>query len=121
MSVVVVEITDAAAGAAKDRTRQSLDKAASRGKITEETAVATLQRISFATDLGMLKDRDLVVEAASEREDVKLDPFWQVGRLLENDEAILACNTSSIPIVKLGAVSGRADRVMGVHFFMRAS
>jgi 3-hydroxybutyryl-CoA dehydrogenase len=69
------------------------------------------------TDLGALADRDLVVEAASEREDVKLDLFGKGGALLEKEEAILASNTSSIPIVKLGAVSGRADRVMGVHFF----
>src|SRR5690606_14219618 len=64
-----------------------------------------------------LADRQLVVEAASEDEQVKLDLFTTVGRILTDESAILASNTSSIPIVKLGAVSGRADRVMGVHFF----
>ncbi len=58
-----------------------------------------------------------MVEAASEREDIKLDLFKRIGALLESNEAILASNTSSIPIVKLGAVSGRAGNVMGVHFF----
>ena len=117
LDTVVVEVTEEAAKAAEGRVRGSLEKAATRGKITGADVAATLERIRFSTDLAELADRDLVVEAASEREDVKLDLFKQVGALLEKDHAILASNTSSIPIVKLGAVSGRADRVMGVHFF----
>ena len=117
LDTVVVEVSDSAAKAAEERVRGSLEKAHARGKITDQDLATTLERITFGTDLGLLKDRDLVVEAASEREDVKLDLFKQLGGLLEKDDAILASNTSSIPIVKLGAVSGRADRVMGVHFF----
>jgi 3-hydroxybutyryl-CoA dehydrogenase len=117
LDVVVVEVSGSAAQAAESRVRGSLEKAHGRGKITDQDLAATLERITFSTDLGQLKDRDLVVEAASEREDVKLELFRQVGALLEKDDAILTSNTSSIPIVKLGAVSGRADRVMGVHFF----
>lgn len=117
LDTVVVEVTDEALKAAEGRVRGSLEKAVSRGKITEQDLVETLERITFTTALEELADRDLVVEAASEREDVKLELFRRVGALLEKDDAILASNTSSIPIVKLGAVSGRAAHVMGVHFF----
>jgi len=117
IDVVVVEVADEAAKAAEERIRASLERALSRGKIDEAELAAIQSRITVTTDLAALADRDLVVEAASEREDIKLDLFGKVGAILEKDDAILASNTSSIPIVKLGAVSGRADRVMGVHFF----
>lgn len=117
LDTVVVEVSAEAADAAEGRVRGSLERAQRRGKLTEDDVAATLGRITFTTELGLLADRDLVVEAASEQEEVKLDLFRRVGALLEKDEAILASNTSSIPIVKLGAVSGRAGRVMGVHFF----
>lgn len=117
LDVVGIEISDDAARAAADRVEGSLRRAESRGKIEADEVAAVLGRIRFETDLLTLADRDLVVEAASENEQVKLDLFRQIGAILTKDEAILASNTSSIPIVKLGAVSGRAGRVMGVHFF----
>ncbi|WP_415172803.1 3-hydroxybutyryl-CoA dehydrogenase [Nocardioides sp.] len=117
LDTVVVEVTEEAAKAAEGRVRASLERAASRGKITEADLDETLGRIEFTTDLAALADRDLVVEAASENEDVKLELFKKVGSILTKDTAILTSNTSSIPIVKLGAVSGRATNVMGVHFF----
>lgn len=117
LDTIVVEVDDDAAKAAEARIRSSLDKAVSRGKMATGDAAQLIASISFSTDLESLADRDLVVEAASEREDIKLDLFKRIGALLESDEAILASNTSSIPIVKLGAVSGRAGNVMGVHFF----
>jgi len=117
LDTVLVEVTDEAAKAAEQRVRNSLERAAARGKIEATEVGRCLERILFTSDLADLADRDLVVEAASENEDVKFGLFHRVGNLLEKDDAILASNTSSIPIVKLGAVSGRADRVMGVHFF----
>ncbi|KQY56131.1 3-hydroxybutyryl-CoA dehydrogenase [Aeromicrobium sp. Root495] len=117
LHVVTVEVSDDAAKRAAERIEASLRKAESRGKITPEEVEATLDRIVVTADLDALADRRLVVEAASEDEQTKLDLFRNLGALLKDDEAILASNTSSIPIVKLGAVSGRADRVMGVHFF----
>ena len=117
MDTVVVEVTEEAAHAARTRIEDSLERAVTRGKIGGADRDAIVARLTFATDLEALSDRDLVVEAASEREDIKLDLFKRVGALLEKDDAILTSNTSSIPIVKLGAVSGRADHVMGVHFF----
>ena len=116
LDVVTVEVDDDAAKRAHDRVEKSLRKAEARGKITADEVDETLARISVTSDLERLSDRDLVVEAASEDETTKLGLFRRLGSLLP-DEAILASNTSSIPIVKLGAVSGRADRVMGVHFF----
>ncbi|TSD62551.1 3-hydroxybutyryl-CoA dehydrogenase [Aeromicrobium piscarium] len=117
LDVVLVEISDEAADAARGRIEGSLRKAEQRGKITADDLATTLNRIHPTSDLGALADRQLVVEAASENEQVKLDLFTKVGSILDDDDAILASNTSSIPIVKLGAVSGRANHVMGVHFF----
>lgn len=117
LDTVVVEVGEAAAVATRERIGASLARAVGRGKLSEAERAAVEGRIRVTTELGALADRDLVVEAASEREEVKLELFGTIGGLLEKPEAILASNTSSIPIVKLGAVSGRADRVMGVHFF----
>lgn len=117
LSVVTVEVDDDAAKRAADRVEASLRKAEQRGKLSADDVTATLERVTFTSDLETLADRDLVVEAASEDEQTKLALFRTLGSILQSDEAILASNTSSIPIVKLGAVSGRADRVMGVHFF----
>ena len=117
LSVVTVEVDDDAAKRAADRVESSLRRAEQRGKLTADDVAATLERITFTAELDALADRDLVVEAASEDEQTKLGLFRTLGAILESPDAVLASNTSSIPIVKLGAVSGRADRVMGVHFF----
>lgn len=117
LDTVVIEATHESALAAEARIRGSLERAVRRGKLEESAMTEVVRRIEVTTDLDALRDRDLVIEAATEREDLKLELFAKLGALVEKDEAILASNTSSIPIVKLGAVSGRADRVMGVHFF----
>lgn len=117
LDVVVIEISPEAAKAAAAKVEASLRKAEKRGKIEAAEVSAVLDRIRFETDLETLHDRDLVVEAASEHEETKLELFRRIGQILTKDDAILASNTSSIPIVKLGAVSGRAPHVMGVHFF----
>jgi 3-hydroxybutyryl-CoA dehydrogenase len=115
--VVVVEVDEQAVEGARKRITTSLDRALNRGKLTSDDVETLTSRISYETTLDALADRELVIEAASEDESVKLDLFRRLGSLLESPEALLVSNTSSIPIVKLGAVSGRADRVMGVHFF----
>ena len=115
--VTLVEVNDDAAAAAHSRIEGSLRRAEKRGKIDASEVEAVLGRISVSSDLTNLAECDLVVEAASENEQIKLDLFRTIGGILVKDDAILASNTSSIPIVKLGAVSGRAGRVMGVHFF----
>jgi 3-hydroxybutyryl-CoA dehydrogenase len=117
LDVITVEVSDDAAKAARDRVEKSLHHAEERGKIDAAAVEENLGRITFTADLDSLADRQLVVEAATEEETTKLTLFTRVGKILDDDDAILASNTSSIPIVKLGAVSGRADHVMGVHFF----
>ena len=117
LAVVVVEVSTDAAKAASERVEGSLRRAEKRGKIDAAEIDAVHGRVTFTDDLDALADCDLVVEAASEDEQTKLDLFRRIGQILTNDEAILASNTSSIPIVKLGAVSGRPHHVMGVHFF----
>ena len=114
--VLLVEVNDDAVDGARHRIGSSLDKALSRGKITKDDLESLTSRIRYTTDLDALADRELVIEATSEVETIKLEVFRRVGSVLD-DDAILVSNTSSIPIVKLGAVSGRANRVMGVHFF----
>ncbi len=116
LEVVCVEVSEHAARSAEQRLTASLERAVSRGKLDAEDRDDALARVRFEIDLHALAGCDLVIEAASEDEALKLDLFGRIGRLLDED-AVLVSNTSSIPIVKLGAASGRADRVMGVHFF----
>ena len=117
LDVVVVEVNADTAKAASERVGSSLRRAEKRGKIDAAQIEAVMAHIAFGDDLETLADCDLVVEAASEDEQTKLELFRRVGQILIKDDAILASNTSSIPIVKLGAVSGRPHHVMGVHFF----
>lgn len=117
IDVTLVEISAEAAKAAEERISASLHRALDRSKISQADLDATLERIRFTDDVEALADRQLVIEAASENEQIKLDLFRRLGQIVEDEDAILTSNTSSIPIVKLGAVSGRADHVMGVHFF----
>ena len=106
--VVVVESSPAAVDAGRHRLETSLKRAESRGKI--ESADAVLATIRVVDDLTALADRDLVIEAIVEDEQAKTDLFRRLDEIVTSPEAILASNTSSIPIVKLGAVSGRAGR-----------
>lgn len=117
MTVTLVEISDEAAADALDRIEGSLRKAEQRGKLAADDLDSALERIAVTSDLNALADCDLVVEAASEVAAIKSDLFRKIGGILTKEDAILASNTSSIPIVKLGAVSGRPGNVMGVHFF----
>ncbi|MDO9380780.1 MAG: 3-hydroxybutyryl-CoA dehydrogenase [Nocardioidaceae bacterium] len=117
LDTLVVEVDQDAADGAQKRVEASLDRALKRQKITEDERATAGSRLRFGTSLAELADRDLVVEAASEDERTKLDLFSTIGAILTQDDAVLASNTSSIPIVKLGAVSGRPGQVMGVHFF----
>ncbi|MGN6130637.1 MAG: 3-hydroxybutyryl-CoA dehydrogenase [Nocardioidaceae bacterium] len=115
LGVVVVESSDAAADAGRRRLEKSLQRAEQRGKI--ESAATVLDRIEVLTDLERLADREMVVEAIVEDEQAKIALFQELDRIVESQDAILASNTSSIPIMKLAVVTSRPSHVLGVHFF----
>lgn len=114
--VVVVESDEDRAKTGLGRLESSLHRAEERGKLTEPAA-DVLGRIQVVTDLGALADRDVVVEAIVEDEAAKVELFKTLDQVVEAPDAILASNTSSIPIMKLGVVTSRPTQVIGVHFF----
>ena len=115
--VTVCDINDAAVTAGRSRIETSLQKAVRAGKLDDDAAMAALARVRFVTDIGELADRQLVVEAVREFEDEKIEVFNSLGKLVIDDKAILASNTSSIPIMKLAVASERPEHVVGLHFF----
>lgn len=115
--VIVHEIDAEAAEAALGRIQTSLSKAVERGKIEESVRDEVLRRISITTELGELADRQLVVEAATENEAVKTQIFSDLDRIVADPDAILASNTSSIPLTRLASATERPDHVVGLHFF----
>lgn len=113
--VIVVESSSAAVDAARQRLEGSLKRAESRGKI--ESADAVLANIRVVEDLAALADRDIVIEAIVEDEQAKTDLFRRLDEIVTSPDAILASNTSSIPIMKLAVATKRPSHVLGVHFF----
>lgn len=93
-----------------------LNRAVEKEKITQADADAALARITPVGDIAPLAKAQLVIEAATEREEIKRNIFGKVGPLLA-DDAILATNTSSIPITRLAQVAPDAGHFVGVHFF----
>ena len=116
-NVVVFEPTDELVNAGRKRISGSLERAASRGKLSEADRDATLARFTFTTDLADLSDRQLVIEAVVEDEAVKGKIFAQLDELITDPDAVLASNTSSIPIMKIAAATKNPSRVLGLHFF----
>lgn len=100
----------------KAQIEKSVARAVERKKLTDEDANALFGRIEYATGLSALTPCDLVIEAVTEDVSVKADVFSELDQLAGED-AILASNTSSIPIAQLAAATARGDRVIGLHFF----
>jgi 3-hydroxybutyryl-CoA dehydrogenase len=121
IEVIVSEIREEFAEAARGRIAASLARAVKAGKASDEDAAGAGSRITVVVGLDALADRQLVIEAASENEQLKLQVFAELDRIVTNPEAILASNTSSIPISKLAVATGRPHRVVGVHFFNPAT
>ena len=117
LDVVVREIDAGAAESGLKRLTTSLDRAVRAGKLDESGRDATLDRIRLTTDMAELADRQLVIEAVVEDEALKTDVFALLDKVVEDDTAILASNTSSIPIMKLGMATNRPEQVIGIHFF----
>jgi 3-hydroxybutyryl-CoA dehydrogenase len=117
LDVVVVEADEPAVQAGRERLERSLAQAVRRGKLAEEDRVATLERIRFGWEPDALADRQLVVEAVPEIEPLKLETFRKIDKVVADEGAVLASNTSSIPIMKLAMATSRPEQVIGIHFF----
>jgi 3-hydroxybutyryl-CoA dehydrogenase len=115
--VVVREVDAPSIDRARARVEKSLQRAVKARKLGEDEATAALSGISFTTEYAELNDRQLVVEAVIESETEKLSVFAALDRVVETGDAVLASNTSSIPIMKLAMATRRPDAVCGMHFF----
>jgi 3-hydroxybutyryl-CoA dehydrogenase len=95
---------------------KNLDRELVKGKVTTQEKDATLKRIDPVVDRGALGSCDFIVEAATEKFDIKTDIFRELDRVCR-PEIVLASNTSSISITKLATLTKRPDKVIGMHFF----
>ncbi|HMI72912.1 MAG TPA: 3-hydroxyacyl-CoA dehydrogenase NAD-binding domain-containing protein, partial [Solirubrobacteraceae bacterium] len=116
ITVKLYEPEDGPLQQSRGRIESSVARVVERGRLSEEDAAALVERIAWSTDLESLSGAELVVEAIVEDEQVKARTFKDLDAVLA-PEAILASNTSSIPIAGLAAATGRPDRVLGLHFF----
>ena len=113
--VVMEDINAEALAKAKSTIDRNLHRQAARGLITQADADAAMARIRVAGELNVMKDRDLVIEAATENEAVKRKVFQDLCPRL-NPNTMLATNTSSISITRLAASTDRPERFIGLHF-----
>ncbi|WP_039931917.1 3-hydroxybutyryl-CoA dehydrogenase [Streptomyces viridochromogenes] len=100
-----------------NRIRDSLGKAVAKGKLTAAERDTALGRIELVPDLKAMADRQFVVEAIREDETAKVELFAALDAIMEDPDAILATNTSSLPVTRLARSTSRPGRVIGVHFF----
>ena len=117
LDVRVVDLDQASLERGRERVVKSIARAKKAGKLTEADAEAALGRIEFSTDIGILADRQLVIEAVVEAEAEKVAVFEALDKVVADPAAVLASNTSSIPIMKLAMATGRPAQVIGIHFF----
>lgn len=115
LPVVLVDVNPAALEKALATIAKNMDRQVAKGGLDAAAKDAALARISTGTEMAALAQCDIVIEAATEREETKLAIFKSVSALLK-PEAILASNTSSIPITRLAAASDRPERFIGMHF-----
>jgi 3-hydroxybutyryl-CoA dehydrogenase len=115
-SVVLRDLDQATVDRGIRGVRASLEKFVRKEKISEADAEAAVARITGTTDLDAAADADLVVEAVFERLDVKQDVFRALDGVCKSD-AVLATNTSAIPVTQIAAATERPESVVGTHFF----
>ncbi|MFC4168573.1 3-hydroxybutyryl-CoA dehydrogenase [Pseudoroseomonas aestuarii] len=116
LSVALVDVKAEALEKALATIGRNMERQVQKGALEAGARDAALARIATGTEMAALAQSDIVIEAATEREDLKLSIFRAVCPLLK-PEAILASNTSSIPITRLAAATDRPDRFIGMHFF----
>jgi 3-hydroxybutyryl-CoA dehydrogenase len=117
VDVLIYEPTEALVTAGRDRIAKSLERGVSKGKLTEAERDEALARLNVTTSLADLSDRQLVIEAIVEDEAVKAKVFAELDEVITDPDAVLASNTSSIPIMKIAAATKNPGRVLGLHFF----
>ena len=115
IETLLLDIDPARLEAALKKIDKNLTRQVSRGRISEEDKAAALKRIGTVSSYDDLADRDLVIEAATENEEVKKDIFHKVSEVLK-PEALIATNTSSISVTRLASSTDRPEKFMGVHF-----
>jgi 3-hydroxybutyryl-CoA dehydrogenase len=116
IGTTVCEVDQRALDAGRQRVQRSLDRGRSTGKLTDEQVDEILGRIAFTTDVEELAPADIVVEAIAERLADKVALFEMLDRIVR-DDAILATNTSSLPIIEIARATRRPEAVVGTHFF----
>jgi 3-hydroxybutyryl-CoA dehydrogenase len=114
--VVLRDVTPEALERGLGAIRASYAKLVERGRLEQDAADVALGRITTTTELDAVAAADLVVEAVFEKLEVKADVFRELDRLCK-DDAVLASNTSAIPITSIAAVTSRPESVVGTHFF----
>ncbi|MGI8773655.1 MAG: 3-hydroxyacyl-CoA dehydrogenase family protein [Actinomycetota bacterium] len=114
--VIFHEISDEAVEAGRDRIARSVERAVERGKLTSEESAEIIGRIASTTALESLADCDIVFEAVPEHLELKKEVFGRLDSILAKD-ALLATNTSSLPVIDMAVATSRPSRVLGFHFF----
>lgn len=116
IQVIMNDINEEFVAKGYNKIKKSLEKAVTKGRMTEEAKEEALANLTTTVSLEDAKDADYVIEAASENKEIKLGIFKQLDKICK-PEAILASNTSSLPITEIAAATGRPDQVIGTHFF----
>lgn len=116
IQVIMNDINEEFVAKGYNKIKKSLEKAVTKGRMTEEAKEVALANLTTTVSLEDAKDADFVIEAASENKEIKLGIFKQLDKICK-PEAILASNTSSLPITEIAAATGRPDQVIGTHFF----
>jgi 3-hydroxybutyryl-CoA dehydrogenase len=117
VDVRIYEPTDALVTAGRERIEKSLDRGVSKGKLSQEERDGALSKLSVTTSLADMSDRQLVIEAIVEDDAVKAKVFAELDAVITDPDAVLASNTSSIPIMRIAAATKNPGRVLGLHFF----
>ncbi|MGP3991917.1 3-hydroxybutyryl-CoA dehydrogenase [Streptomyces sp. 3N207] len=117
IDVRVAEANRDAVETGRRRITASLERGVRRGKLSEQQRDQALTKLSFTHDLNDMADRQFVIEAVAENRDIKTDVLRTLDKALEDSAAILATNTSSIPIVDLAIATERPGQLIGMHFF----
>ncbi len=117
VDTIVVEASDELVNRSRQGIERSLDRAVEREKLDPKEREAALSRLVLTTDRALLADRELVIEAVIEDEALKLEIFSDLDGIVKADDAILATNTSSLPVTRIAQATTRPEAVVGMHFF----